>query len=283
MKKIFLIITALLFFCTLTYAGKVIVDKYGTGHKTIQEGIYFAKEYLNDTVIVYPGTYSEQLTLNKNIVVQGSGYENTIIVGSYDPILTMETGIIKWVTITSLLGDGILLSGGTVANCVINSCAKCGIKSLTGTAIVINCVLVKNGEFGVIAAQTGTSDGAYVINCIGYKNVGAAFVGVWYSYSKFGNMHVSNSYGSFQDVKTSNQNISGNDPAFISSSDFHIATSSPCKNLGNTSIFDPDGSISDMGYFGGTDCPIYPVVYEMIITPNGNNKINIQAKARANY
>jgi len=37
-----------------------------------------------------------------------------------------------------------------------------------------------------------------------------------------------------------------------------------------------------MGYFGGPECPIYPTVFEIIITPNGNN-INLEAKGRANY
>jgi len=69
---------------------------------------------------------------------------------------------------------------------------------------------------------------------------------------------------------------------FTSSSDYHISQGSPCWNTGNPSLSDPDGSVSDMGYFGGPDCPIYPVVYEIQITPNGSN-INLQAKGRANY
>ena len=41
------------------------------------------------------------------------------------------------------------------------------------------------------------------------------------------------------------------DPKFISATDYHLQVSSPCKNTGDPSILDTDGTTSDMGVYGG--------------------------------
>jgi hypothetical protein len=72
------------------------------------------------------------------------------------------------------------------------------------------------------------------------------------------------------------------DPLFVGGNDFHISQVSPCYNTGNPADTDPDGTQSDMGYFGGSDCPVYPVITEIRIIPQPTG-VQIKAKARANY
>jgi len=271
MKTFSILVSLFLLICS-TYANIIIVDINGGGQYTsINAAIGVANT--NDTVKVWPGTYLEQVTLNKNIVLMGSGYENTVLTGSFDPIIKISSGRIQWFQITSLSGTGVHLYGGTVLNCVIRDCAWDGIYSQSGSASVINCVIINNSRAG-ISAGNGTT---WVTNTISRNNGLQGFYGWWGS----GYLNVSYSNGS-RTYTQGGQGCIDVDPVFASNTDFHISEGSPCWNTGTTALLDPDGSRSDMGYFGGPDCPIYPVVTQIIITPNGNT-INLQAKGRANY
>lgn len=256
-----------------SFANIIIVDQNGAGqYSSIQAGINAAMP--DDTVRVWPGTYMEQITLSKNILVEGSGWENCIITGSYDPTVNISAGIIQWFMISSSGGNGINVGGGggKVRNCLIKGCSSSGIVA-SGTGYIENCTIINNGGYGI-----GATDGyLYVTNCISWANTAAGFGKFYYSY----HVNVSYSNGSRENTEN-NQGCIEEDPMFISNSDYHISMGSPCWNTGNPSLNDPDGSVSDMGYFGGTNCPIYPVVYEIQVTPNGSN-INLQAKGRANY
>jgi len=261
----------LLLFVSSTVANTIIVDQNGAGQYTkIQDAINAANT--NDTIIVWPGTYNEQLTLNKNVVLQGSGYENTVITGSFNPTLTMSAGKLLWFLISSTGGIGIELSGGIVSNCLITSCQYSGIESITGTSTVLNCVFYNNGQHGVVTWDVGVIT---VSNCICVGSSEDAYN------SWRGTIYLSYSLGAHVDTQ-GNQGCLNADPMFYSTTDYHISQGSPCWNTGNPALNDPDGTRSDMGYFGGPDCPIYPVVYEIFIQPNGG-LINLQAKGRANY
>ena len=68
--KIFLLTLVNLAFASICFATPIIVDANGAGQfTTITAGIAAASN--NDTVIVWPGTYVEQVSLNKNILLQG--------------------------------------------------------------------------------------------------------------------------------------------------------------------------------------------------------------------
>jgi hypothetical protein len=278
MKKQILLI-AMLFVAITSFATIKIVDQNGGGqYTTIQTAINAALN--NDTVLVWPGTYMEAVNLNKNIVLMGSGYENTIITGNNAATVSLANGIIEWFLISSLTGDGVLVTGttGIIRNCVIKSCSSHGISSITGDASIINCIIVNNGAVGI---YTGGNDAyLWVINCIARNN--NYTTNIWCHLGGITLMYSNSSYGNYSGGIYGLQGVINVDPAFISSTDYHIGEGTPCWNTGHPSIKDPDGTQSDMGYFGGPDCPIYPVVYEITTTPNGNN-INIQAKARANY
>jgi hypothetical protein len=188
----------------------------------------------------------------------------------------MSNGKIQWFLISSTFGNGITISLGTIKNCVIKGCMANGIESTNGPSYVQNCVILNCGSVGIYGGN-----GLVVTNTISRSNTNQGFVAKnsqsWYR--NYCNGSTGNeSYGSV----AGNQGCIDSDPIFVSTTNYHLSTGSPCFDTGQPSLFDPDGSISDMGYFGGPDCPIFPVVYQMTVSPNGNN-INVQAKARANY
>jgi len=278
MKKMFLTFVVILICTTYAFSNTIIVDKNGGGQfVSIQTAII--NSTTGDTIKVLPGNYSEQITLNKNVILMGSGYENTIISGPYSPIVKISSGKIMWFMISSSIGRGLELSGGIVVNCVVNGCSDWGVYSNTPNVsnYIANCVIV-NCMGGVLVDNNATIT---AVNCIAKFNSGAGF-NSHATYS--GSINVNYCCGSIDLWYGQAVGCIDEDPLFnnLQTNDFHISQGSPCWNTGNPALQDPDVSISDMGYFGGPDCPIYPTVYEIIITPNGNN-INLEAKGRANY
>jgi hypothetical protein len=273
MKKKILIIVAMIICTSIAFSNTIIVDINGGGQFTsIQTAINNASA--GDTIKVWPGTYFEQITLNKNIVLMGSGYENTKLTGSFDPTITISAGKLMWFLISSTAGDGVRISGGIITNVVIIGCSKHGIDCTAGSPNVLNSVVLNNVSAGMTVSSSTAN--LYVQNCIGRGNGQYDYTSGWW------NIIVSYSNGNRSSCSAGGQGCINVDPLFSSELDFHISQGSPCWNTGNPSLSDPDGSTSDMGYFGGPDCPIYPTVFEIIITPNGNN-INLEAKGRANY
>ena len=268
MKHLLIIILACAISGSVTLANTLTV---GTGqtYTTIQSAINAAS--VGDTIKVLPGIYNEAININKNVVVQGSGYETTRIMSANDPTITMSTGKIMWFSITSTAGDGASVSGGIITNCVIAGCARNGVFFPNpSTGSIKNCVLIGNAGYGAKSASWSSNGSA--VNCIGWKNGG---------YNDFGSLAgVTYCDGS---VNGSGSNNINSDPMFVSGNDFHIPPTSPCYQTGNPADVNPDGSRSDMGYFGGSDCPIYPVVTKVVIIPSGNGQVQIQATAQANY
>jgi hypothetical protein len=251
---------------TIRYVGP------GQPYATIQAAINASTA--GDTVKVLPGVYNEAITITQNIVIQGSGYETTVITSSTNPTVTMSNGKIMWFAITSSGGNGVNCSGGSVTNCVISGCTGRGIFFPNpSTGSIKNCVIYGNalGVRGTGSAgfnYTGTAS-----NCISWNNGGSGFSGL---------VAVTYSDGSLGDNANQSNNINL-DPLFISSSDFRIDPTSPCWNTGNPADFDPDGSRSDMGYYGGFDAPVFPVVTDMRIILNTGGTVTVRAIGKSRF
>lgn len=275
MKTITFIVLSIVF-VPLCFAGTLIVDINGGGQYTsINLAINNAAS--GDTVKVWPGTYDEAVVLNKNVILMGSGYETTVITGNHNPTLSIVAGTIQWFMVSSSGGNGINMSGGTVQNCLIIGCSGNGIDytAATGTGSVLNCTVYQNTGCGVICEGGGTLN---VTNCISRANGREGFN----KYSGVLNLSYSNGTAYLTNGNVGCVNC---DPSFANAPlDFHIAQNTSCGwDSGNPSYLDPDGSPSDMGYYGGPNCPIYPVVYYLSAAPDTSGTIKLKAKARANY
>jgi hypothetical protein len=271
------------FYIAPVFGNTLIVDKWGPGpYKTIPSGITAASA--GDTVVVYPGEYTEQVILNKNILLQGSGYEYTRIRVNADPALSVSAGTVRWFSISSQTGDGVRISGtgGVVENCVVVGCSNHGVSYQGTSGDVINCVILDNAapDGNQISALSATTDGLTVINTIIWSclqqdrwrdNIG------FYDYYPVSVLY----------CRTKNaQGVGGisDDPLFVSCpEDVKLSALSPCINKGKSDISDPDCTISDMGYFGGTDTPIFPVVTKLWITVNPDGSVKVQGTAESRY
>ena len=174
-----------------TCFGRIIeVDKDGPARvHTIQEGIDTAED--NDTVIVYPGTYSmEDISFDgKKIKVQSTDPNNwqviqsTIISQSYINFITGETtdSILEGFTIT--LGDGIHCedSSPTIRKCYItnNWSHQGSFPVLTlgpggGIRLIDNCNAIIDGC--IISGNYGTRGSGVYIRSENYLTAKSKFI-----------------------------------------------------------------------------------------------------------
>lgn len=272
MKKVLFLGFLFVFMLMPNVQGAVLKVGPGQPYTTIQSAINAA--VTGDTVKVLPGTYTESITINKDIVVQGSGYETTKILTNISPAVVMNGGKIMWFSITSTSGDGIQNTKGFITNCVIAGCGRYGVYFLqNSTGSIKNSVIIGNASDGVRGDYYSGNNSGTASNCISWNNGG-------YGYYLIGGV-------TFSDGTTisvpSRSNVINEDPMFVGDNDFHIPPTSPCFDTGNPVEVDPDGSRSDMGYFGGIDTPVYPIVIEVNVRPLPNGHTEIKATARANY
>lgn len=222
-----------------------------------------------DTIVIYPGTYREGCTLNKDVSIYGIETARVLLYGTgSDPALRIDS-------VTSPISiKRIFFRAGTVGILVSNTNSSIEIKN--------NTFWLGDNGTGV---KVTSSPSTRIINNTFYKNAIAvsrdeATVEI------LNNIFSGNTINIEQGSLISEDNISYNcfhpitagpkgtnyipnasqtdpDPKFVNAlnGDFHLRTDSPCIDTGSPSISDPDfypNTTSDMGAYGGIDTDTIP-------------------------
>ncbi|SYZ72013.1 hypothetical protein TRIP_C20128 [Candidatus Zixiibacteriota bacterium] len=140
------------------------------------------------------------------------------------------------------LGWGIIATGSSymdIANNVVNHNGNCGIApwSTESRGRIINNIVTNNGWRK-----------EWVCPCVGIWNYGD-----WAKWEFANNIVWNNKEGNYRDI-WDQSDLNGNlsvDPQFVGESVFILKPTSPAINAGHPEIFDPDGSRSDIGLYGG--------------------------------
>lgn len=294
-KKAILIIivtlTWLLLSAGASVAATLCVNPTGTGgcYSTINAAITAAAT--GDTVSVMPGTYVQNVTVNKSIVLYGQqGIPcATNILPDTGAGVTFAAGssgaTIEGFTVEASQADGIVSTANVtpiyIYNCVVQNCGWDGIEFWNGGLYVQNCVVQSNLQDGIYT-QGGTH---FVYNSIfvnnrryGLENSGGA---MYHEY----NCLWGNTYAF--PLLTGEISL---DPKFVDlvGCDLHLQSFSPCIDKGRPGLanLDCDGTLNDMGVYGGpyAYCGPGPVVTQLQLIPATVVKgetFQIQAKGAA--
>lgn len=140
------------------------------------------------------------------------------------------------------LGWGMIATGESfmdMANNVVYHNGNCGVApwSTDSRGRIVNNIIAENGWRD-----------EWVCPC-----VGVWFYGDWSKWVFSNNLVFNNKAGNYQAIwdQTDYQFNLSKDPLFIGNGDFHLKPESPAINAGDSSTYDIDGSISDLGIYGG--------------------------------
>ncbi len=268
-------------------------DQFGhSKYTTVQAAIDAAVD--GDTVRILPGIYTEAVNIGKNILVQGGGIQNTTIAynNNDQPAVNMTNGKLMWVQVTSYQTDGCTMSNATVSNCLFSMCGGNGV-SIAGANVTnvnwYNCLAIGNVGNGFYSGYNVNGDNSIIvataINCIASKNN----MGV---YAENGTIACRNcdsysnkngNYSAYYGV-VSQTNCLETDPGLSTDGDFRIGPSSVCKDAGDPTILDLDGTRSDIGYYGGPDAPILPyLTLPAIFKLNSDTTIQFNITGKVAY
>ena len=252
-----------------------------------------------DTVIVKDGTYSgtgncEVSIDSLDIVIRSeNGPDNCIINGvgtfpySYAFSIAGESTNLNKImgfTIQNFTDYGILINKASphITNCILKS-NDTGVASFGGyqgapiTPIISYCLILDNPFSGISLFDNGhptVFNNTIVgngngINCFHvvatvYNNIIVANItGILRDI--FGTTVINNTYNNVWNNTTNYQDLTAGtgsisiDPLFIGSGDYHLQSTSPCINAGDSTTYDPDGSIADMGCYPYTGTVILPL------------------------
>ena len=140
------------------------------------------------------------------------------------------------------LGWGLIATGQShldAINNVVHHNGNCGVApwSTDSRGRIINNIITENGWRE-----------QWVCPCVGVWNYGD-----WAKWDFRHNIVWGNEAGNYQDIWDQSE-INGNlsvDPMFVGDGDFHLQGESPAWHAGDTLIFNTDGTISDIGLYGG--------------------------------
>jgi hypothetical protein len=200
-------------------------------YTSIQHAIAQPTTLSGDTLLVAPGTYVENVTLNKHLHVLASGGPSLTEIRAHIPTATvfLFAGKLEGFTVTGGSVGGLDLDGGTAVRCVLRdnsgslisyggSLLECTIRG----SIHVQC-------FGFIQMRNTIVTGSFSPGCLGDI----------IDYCAGSNLPPNAGVG----------NIVGNPMMWnFPGAEYFLAPGSPCIDAGDpTSPPDPDGSPADIG------------------------------------
>ncbi len=287
--KVFLLITFLAMVLGGTVnAATIEVKQLGCGTQTncyreINDAVVYAQP--DDTIKVYTGYYKEAVTINKNIILIGSGPQVTTIYSTYDGITvdsTIKATIIGFTVRSSNFGIYAMANSETnIRNNVIVSNGRDGIYIYGGVSTITNNVIADNSIEG-IRSSGGSNTSITVTNNIIFRNghcglnLGSTIENISY------NDVYANIYAPYCYCSIGTGNISEN-PEFIdpSNGNYVLKSTSSCIDAGTPGLADadPDGTRNDMGAYGGPDAAAFwpyppgaPIITNLTVTPTSIQK-----------
>ncbi len=204
-----------------SFGAELVVDKSGAGDFTkIQTAVNAAVE--GDTIKIRPGNYSEQVIIDKQITLEGSGYLNTSLdysLGDAIAVTSPKGAIIKGLWITASQNGIYTVAANTspnpdippggstaISNCVISNCGSSAISFNGDGALDVKNTIIQNcgasGIFGAKSYQYQTETGyihptftANIQNCVIVNNGGHG-IGIQPQTARITNCTIMNNAGS---------------------------------------------------------------------------------------
>jgi hypothetical protein len=165
------------------------------------------------------------------------------------------------------LGWGMIATGQSymdMANNVVYRNGNCGIAPWSTEAFgrIVNNIVVRNGWRD-----------QWVCPCVGIWNYGD-----WAKWTFTNNLVWDNTAGDYEAI-WDHTGLRGNvsiDPLFAGENDVRLAAESPARHAGDSAIYNPDGSISHLGIYGGPQA--WPEdrlmqVEPAVVTPDSTHQV----------
>ncbi len=230
----------------------------GSYYGIIQNAITDADD--GDTVKIGPGVWDETVYVTKPIVVLGTNFPQTIIHPKQGEGMVILNGFVSCLNIKSETHHGVIIFKGAIKNCIIEGCSdyynvNCGgVRYIGVTSTVANCVIQWSGYHGVYGRDKNTFLLFY--NNVLYNNwhqAGYTYdeAAVKYNFNCYWQNEV-DGWGCLAGVFKGDSDLVAN-PMFLDAALLPIRDLSPLINRGDTAVFNPDGSRSDIGAYGGPD------------------------------
>lgn len=276
----------------VSLAATLCVNPTGTGGCYSSINAAIAAAATGDTVSVMPGTYFENVSVNKLLFLLGSNHADTkVLAATGDAIVFVAGSSGSKLSRFAIEADGNGVYSNAAVDITIENCAmkNCGVEGIRfdhagGTLRAYNNVLYNNSSDGI-----GTSSAQYLFGNIFLQNHRVGLCS-WNpgspSRSEY-NCYFDNVVGPYGCYSSAGVGEIQEDPKFVSApgGDFHLQPDSPCVNSGRPSDgrLDCDGTRNDMGVYGGPNafCGPGPVVTQLQLDPVTvvkGSTFNIQAK-----
>jgi len=297
MKRIIITLVALFISAVILCSETIIVNWDGTGdYTTIQDGIAAAND--GDIVLVYPGTYVENINFNGKLIVVGSLFyttqdpsyiEQTVIDGNEaGSVVTFENGedttaILTGFTITQGSGklietDGELMSCGGGIYCGNESSATLSHLIVKENAaqlgagmwidhdniqtIINDCVIAENNATSAGGGMAIRNHSATLINCSIINNFSDYMAGAIFGYSEEINLINCILWDNSQSQETHCFFASG---AVVSISYSDIEDGESGIELVSSTLIWGEGNISDDPHFADTTNGDYSLTWNYTV------------------